>query len=293
MGGFKSLDILLRLSDRPVVMTTFSFASGIGASLFCRRYMFGGLAAGGLLLIIAACIAYRKSRISQSFVLIQSAIFICGMLMGLAGRDGHKNNSLRVLLTKNLFPLNEPLMFEGRIAEEGTLDGNEIEITVDLIRYRHRGIWNPVEGKGTLRIATVERSEGNRLIKKLMHGALIRSWAVWKKPRNFENPGSFDRAGFLARRNIFLTGRVKSSRLIESISSAFPGLPAATATRVRNRVQDILEPIRERGNIRSHAILQSLLIGDRSSLDRNTREIFQNSGAFHILVVSGLHVAWF
>jgi competence protein ComEC len=61
---------------------------------------------------------------------------------------------------------------------------------------------------------------------------------------------------------------------------------------VRARVRRSLEPIREKENGQKAAILASLVIGDYSGLLPATREAFQNAGTFHILVVSGLHVAW-
>jgi len=292
MCGLKPSFLLLQQSDRPIFLTTFSFASGIVASLLCKHYLFEGLAAGGIILVVAAAMAYRQNKIFKSFVLVHAAIFAGGMTMGLAHRDGHDTVHLQTLISRNAFPLNEPVLFEGRISEEGPEQKNEIELIVNLLRYQQKGRWFECNGKGILRIAASDQKEQRQLLATLRPGSKLRSWAVWKKPRNFENPGSFDRTGFLGRRGIFLTGRTKSPRLIESLSEEFPGLPAVTAQFVRTRVRSILNPIHERGKRQSAAILQSLLIGDRSALHRKTREIFQNSGSFHILVVSGLHIAW-
>lgn len=48
-------------------------------------------------------------------------------------------------------------------------------------------------------------------------------------------------------------------------------------------------------NTRERAVLQSLILGDRHELDRDTRQAFADAGSMHILAVSGLHVgmiAW-
>jgi competence protein ComEC len=60
---------------------------------------------------------------------------------------------------------------------------------------------------------------------------------------------------------------------------------------VRDRARRSLDPIKKEKR-KEAAILASLTIGDYSELDNPTREVFQNSGTFHVLVVSGLHVAW-
>jgi competence protein ComEC len=64
------------------------------------------------------------------------------------------------------------------------------------------------------------------------------------------------------------------------------------ATSISARVRTGLEPIRENEKGQPAAILASLTIGDYTGLDNATREIFQNSGTYHVLVISGLHVAW-
>ncbi len=61
---------------------------------------------------------------------------------------------------------------------------------------------------------------------------------------------------------------------------------------MRGRVRKGLEPLKGKEGGQPAAILASLVIGDYSKLHTATREAFQNAGTFHILVVSGLHVAW-
>ena len=126
----------------------------------------------------------------------------------------------------------------------------------------------------------------------LVRGDKIRGWATWNVPRNYENPGSADSAGQLTRRGVFLIGRIKSLRLLETIPGGCSDPWTGVANYVGARVRKSLEPIREWGKGQPAAILASLIIGDYSGLDNTTRETFQNSGTFHVLVVSGLHVAW-
>ncbi len=215
-----------------------------------------------------------------------------GLLMGLAHRDGYGAQDLRRLLSRQDFPLNEPVLFEGRILEGSPLFGEEIEVVVKLLRFRKNNTWISAEGRGILRVAIPDSFDQRQLRYSLVPGTAIRSWAVWKLPGNFENPGSTDRVLSLARRGIFLSGRIKSPRLMESVSpdSSNPLIPFVNA--VRRQVRETLEPVRNGGNRRAAAILACLLVGDYSALDNETREMFQNAGAFHILVVSGLHVAW-
>ncbi|MEJ2110077.1 MAG: ComEC/Rec2 family competence protein, partial [Acidobacteriota bacterium] len=292
MTKLKVKSLLLFQSDRPMVLSTISFASGIGISLHCNHYCFSALAGGILCLVIAAYIAYCKARTHLSFSLAQIAILSCGLLMNLAHRDGYNPAHLRALLSAHAFPLNEPVLFEGRIDREDSSTDREIEVIVTLEKYRLKNTWSVAMGKGILRIATTDRLTHSHLKETLARGIRLRAWAVWKMPQNFENPGSIDRKGILSRRGIFVIGRTKSARLIEFIGNRAPGLPNTIAAFVRNRAGKMLAPQQPNDKRQPEAMLGSLLIGDKSGLDQKTREIFQNTGSFHILVVSGLHVAW-
>jgi competence protein ComEC len=285
--------VILQLqSGRPAVLVTISFASGISFSLHCRQYAFWGLAAAGMILVGTSFLAYLSHRIGLSFILGQTALFMAGMLTGIAHRDGYDRQDLRSLLSKQVFPLQEPVLFEGRITEGTPMYEEEIVIVVEFHRFRQKNGWISCKGKGILRIASPDSTQYRQLRESLTPGALLRVWAVWKIPRNFENPGSADRAGSLARHGIFLIGRTKSPRLIESISKERNRALTLLTNSVRSRLLHTLEPIWENRGRRSAAILASLLIGDHSALDNETRVTFQNAGSFHILVVSGLHVAW-
>jgi competence protein ComEC len=120
----------------------------------------------------------------------------------------------------------------------------------------------------------------------------VRGWAVWQVPRNYENPGSGDRVGQLARRNIFIVGRSKSIQLLETIPGDCSNPWIKLANTIRSQVRTSLAPLKERENGQAAAILASLVIGDYTGLNTATREAFQNTGTFHVLVVSGLHVVW-
>ena len=61
---------------------------------------------------------------------------------------------------------------------------------------------------------------------------------------------------------------------------------AAKACDVLKRAIDGI-PFRD---ARSSSLVRALLTGDRSGLDRGTVEAFRNSGAAHILALSGLHL---
>jgi competence protein ComEC len=284
--------IINRQSNRPAAAVALAFSAGIASSLFCRNYLFSGLIVAAASLICASILALRRDRIAMAMIAGLAAISISGLLTALAHRDGYSDSDLRYLLRRHAFPLNEPVSFEGCVAEESRRLGDESVATIDMHAFLRKDEWIACRGKGILRVAEPDPGSTGPRPVNLMRGDRVRGWASWHIPLNYENPGSADRVGQLTRRGVFILGRAKSPRLLERIPGDCSDPWTNLAGFVGARVRSSIEPIREYENGQPAAILASLTVGDYSGLDNNTREAFQNSGTYHVLVVSGLHVAW-
>ncbi|MDD5438608.1 MAG: ComEC/Rec2 family competence protein [Candidatus Omnitrophica bacterium] len=99
---------------------------------------------------------------------------------------------------------------------------------------------------------------------------------------------SFDYRFYLAKKNIYAIGKVRTNMLIERL----PG-PLHPYTKLRrslyelkNRCRDFivlnLEPPHA-------AILAGMLLGERQYIDDATNDIFLRTGTLHIIAISGLH----
>jgi competence protein ComEC len=284
--------IINRQSDRPTAAIVFFFSIGIASSLVCRQYSFAGLFAGDAVLILAAWLAFLRDRVFLSLAIGLAAISMGGLLMALAQRDGFSNLDIRSHISRRAFPVGEPVSFEGCVVKESELRGDESAATVELSAFLQKDHWVLCKGKGILKMVEPAPTSPSGPGFNLLRGDKIRGWATWNAPRNYENPGSADSAGQLSRRGVFLIGRIKSLRLVETIPGGCGDPWTGVANYVGTRVRKSLAPIREWRKGQPAAILASLLIGDYSGLNNATRETFQNSGTFHVLVVSGLHVAW-
>jgi competence protein ComEC len=283
---------VFRLSNRPAAAVALSFAFGIASSTFFFEYCFSGIAVSGSLLILASFLALRRTRVILSLVLGCSAFALSGLLLGLASRDSIRDSDLRRHISRHSLVLNEPVPSEGCVVKDSEMEGEESRATVEVLAFRQKNHWIRCNGKAILRFPGMDPDDPQGREFKLTRGDRVRGWVTWSVPRNFENPGSTDRVGLLARRGIFLIGRTKSLRLMETISGGCTDPWTEVANFVRARVQRSLESLWSDRKGQSAAILASLIIGDYSQLENATREVFQNSGTFHVLVISGLHVAW-
>jgi competence protein ComEC len=126
-------------------------------------------------------------------------------------------------------------------------------------------------------------------IPHLAYGDRVRLIAKLHLPRNFRNPGAFDYEGYLSSRGISTLASVKAEEV-----EVLPGRSGSLLGLWRSRLRrSILEHIHRRGlwSREDAAIFAAMIVGDDSLLLRNVREEFQQSGVYHLLVVSGMNVA--
>jgi competence protein ComEC len=132
------------------------------------------------------------------------------------------------------------------------------------------------------------QSDDARVLPHLAYGDRIRFTAKLRLPRNFRNPGAFDYEGYLRGQGISALASVKADD-IEVLPGTSGGRLAFWRSRIRN---SILEHIRERGlwGPEDAALFAAMIVGDDSLLLRSVREEFQQTGVYHLLVVSGMNV---
>jgi competence protein ComEC len=125
-------------------------------------------------------------------------------------------------------------------------------------------------------------------LPRLAYGDRIWLTARLRLPRNFRNPGAFDYEGYLRGLGISTLASVKAEEI-----EVLPGTSGSRLGFWRSRLrQSILVHIRERGlwGREDAAIFSAMIVGDDSLLLRNVREEFQQTGVYHLLVVSGMNV---
>ena len=120
----------------------------------------------------------------------------------------------------------------------------------------------------------------------LRYGKQITLTGVLQEPQGKRNLGGFDYKAHLARQNV--VGIVKVIGLLRiGEQRGFPPLRWIEALRIRTeRLIDATYT-----SISLHAqLVKGILLGKRSDVPSETLDTFRNSGTFHVLAVSGLHV---
>ncbi|GEM_PF-3273740 len=133
-------------------------------------------------------------------------------------------------------------------------------------------------------------------------GALVRVEATLDSPSGFRNPGVFNYTDYLAIRGIHVTGDAGYWDFIRVLERPNPWCIIARLHRVRAHLlawiaRSAHPPFPDfwkRLGLRTDHIpgfSQAMILGDRTMLDERTREDFQDTGMYHILAISGFHIA--
>jgi len=121
------------------------------------------------------------------------------------------------------------------------------------------------------------------------YGERVHLLAKLRLPHNFGNPGAFDYEGYLRNHGIGTLASVKADEI-----EVLPGTSGTHLGFWRSRMRNsILRHIHESGLWADEdaALFAAMIVGDDSMLLRGVREEFQQTGVYHLLVVSGMNVA--
>jgi competence protein ComEC len=125
--------------------------------------------------------------------------------------------------------------------------------------------------------------------QRLDYGQRVEIEARVRRPHNFNNPGSFDYAAYLARQNIYWTAvmpRGSTARVMPGRCGwRFMGAVFALRSAALDRIENLY------GNDNySTGMMEAVLIGESSKLEKVWTDNFRRTGTFHALVISGVHV---
>lgn len=180
-----------------------------------------------------------------------------------------------------------PCYATGRLRREpeNLPDVSLLRVDVDSLVVGKRSM-NVVGGL----IVTVRGNRRQRL-ERLTAGDRIGFLGSVRLPSGFDNPGGADATGRLERGRIDALAYVKSALLVEVLERA--PLAFSLASRLRQRALRRLELALTRGGAPEevYAVLSALVTGDRSQLAPELERRFQRAGVFHVMAISGAHVA--
>jgi len=169
----------------------------------------------------------------------------------------------------------ETVLISGCVTNPPVFSPNREQFTLDL-------------GKNAQARVSVNLKVAQNL--PLSYGQIIEAAAKVRLPRNFQNPDSFDYAGYLAAQHIYWTASVSNPGDIRVLSghcgSPLVGAIFAFRSWALGRLANLYP-----NDQHAAGLLQATLIGETSGVDRRWTNDFRVTGTYHALVISGLHVS--
>ncbi len=269
--------VSVRHSDLFAVVVPGAFVFGVG--LEATPGSIGALAGGGGAL---AALALLRPRLRKGTWL--AAALLGGLVVGAldaASRDWRT----RSWLPREGGSIEGSFVGEVLACPERGPDGGW------LLRAAMRPDPDPAPGApaAVVRLTVSGTDDAVRPIDRLRSGDRIRVWARLGRPRRPGNPGDADSRAGLASRGDDAAGWVKSPRLVERLAVGFPSLSRALdAARVsaRERLDAALGK-----DCAARALAGAMLLGDREAFPAGLERTLRESGLYHLVSVSGIHVA--
>lgn len=259
---------------RPLVVAAISVISGILVSE-ALGWSFGLVIPGVILSLFLITIAYLYGEDFNGLA-AAPAFFFIGALFIIPWSQPDLPNDHILFRVQSEAPdeSRRGHVIEGRVLE-ADLTGKRTRVLLDIDAWQDENGWEQSSGKVQLTI-------NGRM--ELVPGERIRTMALLDEPHNFGNPGEFDYRKLLNGKGVFVTGFVKSERLVEAAGPARPGL--IPIDRMRSGIRAFIDSS-SAGNAEA---LKALIISGQGGIDKELKDAFAATGTAHILSISGLHV---
>ncbi len=264
-----------------------AFSAGLVFGAYCWRPPLW--LAGGAISLIAASLYFRLRRAGVAYCLAHVSLFLMGALSfqgATANAAANRGLPPQVLEWTRLNQQVEVTAHLRRDPEPVHDPGYQrIEVDVEEIR----GGQAEATVRTGLRLGVYSRereSPPDVSGLPLRYGDRIRFPAKLHEPRNFRNPGALDYRGYLARLGITLLASTQAERIEHlpgSAGTTLGGWRAAARRRVLQVAGKLWPP-------NEAALMEAMLIGERSYIEPETTLAFQRSGTYHLLIVSGMNV---
>jgi competence protein ComEC len=145
---------------------------------------------------------------------------------------------------------------------------------------------------GWAKVSGTVRVQINEPVLDFKAGDYIQAYCWLDKFKPPTNPGQFDTADYLARRNIYIAASAESRSGLELLGKG----SAAGFTKIRARLRQIAvqalldSPYPQDQN---QSLLQALVLGYRADIDSKTYIAFRQTGLLHFVCLSGMNFGIF
>ena len=279
----------LRPQLQPLLLPVCAFAAGIVAA-DAAGVPVGQAAIGCAAAILTAIAARCVGTGRLAYLALLMAVALAGSLRTAVSRAAMDARPLRQLVESGRVRAGNALELVGTVEDVPARhpSGARIGIHISSVRVAE-GDWIDVDGRAAVGVRISDPRSGTVLdAMGLERGTPIRIAVEASDELAFRNPGVETLRARIRRSGFDLAAHASDPQAI-AITGPSDGCP------VLRRLSGIrvwgLAEIDAAFAPRTAGVLRALLLGDESHLDESTAECYRQSGAYHVLVISGAHVA--
>lgn len=264
------------LPNQPIVRVALALMLGIvtGFASCAPQWLWMALAA------ISLCMA---AVVRGKLMWKGIALLACAYLVGcaLANKASHD--------AAYPFVEDTPMVYDAVIVAEPQVKGKTLACDIVITAVNGQKTDDHISVK-----ATILRDTASNLWQHLHTGSCITARSVMQPLENFHADSHFDYArwlqchGFRARTFIFYHDWYERS-VSDSDLTRMERM-RVTALRLRQGLVAQLMPDADKEDGQDAAVVAAMVLGDKHSLDKKTKDMYSVTGAAHILALSGLHL---
>jgi len=301
------------ISTAPLLFAAVGLITGVvlqntlGLSVWAWVILLGVFAAATVAYLVSA-ISYFAGKTSRPYVLAYAAsvCFLCLGGIRLANYYQAKPNDIR-----NLIGAGKELETDSRLRGNDTRDERELatvrgDILTEPYVYKQR--WEFAKFTHTdpassfyLKVTEAEAVDGWEQVSGTVRvqvaepvldmeaGDHVQMYCWLDRFEKAHNPGQFDTAKYLTRKNVLVGAYVQSRGGIEVLK----GGGTSTFTKVKGKLRHWATRAllgRLSPDEQSRGLLEALLLGYRGNIDSDTYRAFRRTGLLHFISLSGLHL---
>lgn len=273
----------------PLLPIAAAFAAGIGTAPHFY------LIAGEQVLFITLCVfgaalLLRVKHYAYGLLVCWLGFFLCGTFLAAEEHAvsgwGDVDPSARGAGLR----LDQPAQLVGwaRTPSQRGTGGEVFDLEVTEVRQGGRSLPAP----GAIRLYYFHDPEKPHVLAITAGTSLSVAVDGLRQTRNYQTPGAFDWEGYMRRQGIPFTGVIREPADVQALPGEADGDWRAGIDAFRGRLLSHLDRLYPEGAVADRrAILKAMLLGAGGWLSPATKSAFQESGTYHVLVVSGWNVA--
>lgn len=176
--------------------------------------------------------------------------------------------------------------YAGRKATLVGMVADEPDVREDKVFYLLQ-VRELVRGQERQALPGIVRLQVKECSRVFGYGDMLKVSGLLARPEQPGNPGAFDYRKYLERQGIRVVLLARGETSVQRVGTGGGNMVLDAALKVKQRLSmGATESLTDS----QAAVINGIVFGSQGLIDRNTRQVFSETGVVHILSVSGLHV---